>query len=84
MDQAFWWAIVTLTTVGYGDKIPKTSSGRFIAGLSAVLGIIILSMPIVILGTNVSMNVRAMKEKENIRKTKKNIIKNMLEDKILI
>ncbi len=51
-----------MTTVGYGDKIPKLNSGRLIAGISSVLAIILLSMPMVILGINLTMKVNYMKE----------------------
>jgi voltage-gated potassium channel len=37
--DAFWWSIVTVTTVGYGDIKPVTSSGRIIASILMVLGI---------------------------------------------
>ena len=38
-EDAIWWAIVTLTTVGYGDRYPVTGEGRLIAGLLMVCGI---------------------------------------------
>ena len=38
-----WWSIVTLTTVGYGDKAPKTGAGRIIAVLWMLSGILIIS-----------------------------------------
>lgn len=37
--EALWWAIVTITTVGYGDFVPTTSSGRLVAGLLMLMGI---------------------------------------------
>jgi ABC-type amino acid transport substrate-binding protein len=38
--DAYWWAVVTMTTVGYGDKCPKKISGRMIAGFWMIIGII--------------------------------------------
>lgn len=37
--DAFWWAIVTVTTVGYGDQLPVTPEGRVVAGLLMVAGV---------------------------------------------
>ena len=38
-EDAFWWAIVTITTVGYGDRYPVTTEGRFVAAILMVAGI---------------------------------------------
>jgi voltage-gated potassium channel len=38
-QQAFWWAIVTITTVGYGDHYPVTAGGKIFAGILMVCGI---------------------------------------------
>jgi voltage-gated potassium channel len=37
--NALWWAIVTVTTVGYGDVVPETSIGRIIAGALMLVGV---------------------------------------------
>ncbi|KAH3843266.1 hypothetical protein DPMN_116778 [Dreissena polymorpha] len=47
-----WWAIVTLTTVGYGDYVPVTTAGYIIGALCAVCGLLLLSMPIAVIATN--------------------------------
>ncbi len=43
--STFWWAIATLTTVGYGDVYPLTGWGKLISGLIALLGIGLVALP---------------------------------------
>ena len=38
-EDAFWWSLVTVTTVGYGDSFPVTSDGRGVAILLMFVGI---------------------------------------------
>ena len=40
-----WWAIVTLTTVGYGDVYPITGLGRVLGAFIAILGVGIFALP---------------------------------------
>jgi voltage-gated potassium channel len=44
IGDAYWWAIVTVTTVGYGDMSPKTTEGRLIAAALMVVGIGVISV----------------------------------------
>ena len=43
--DAIYWAIVSLTTVGYGDLYPVTNVGRTVAMISSVFGIAIVALP---------------------------------------
>ncbi|MGS2764339.1 transporter substrate-binding domain-containing protein [Sinomicrobium sp. M5D2P9] len=43
LAQGFWWSAVTMTTVGYGDKSPRTTGGRFVGFIWMFLAIIIIS-----------------------------------------
>ena len=46
IPDSMWWAIVTLTTVGYGDVVPVTLPGRVVAGFTMILGLMMLALPI--------------------------------------
>lgn len=42
---AMWWAVVTLTTVGYGDVYPQTAGGKFFTAFVALIGVGIIAIP---------------------------------------
>ncbi len=46
LPQGMWWAILTLSTVGYGDVTPHTLLGKLVAGLTMVCGLMLYAMPI--------------------------------------
>ena len=44
IGSGLWWAVQTVTTVGYGDSVPQTAAGRFVAVLVMLLGISFLTV----------------------------------------
>lgn len=51
IPDAMWWAVTTLTTVGYGDAVPITALGRMVAGFTMVTGVGLLALPVGIIAT---------------------------------
>ena len=45
--NTYWWAVVTITTVGYGDVIPVGIVGKVIASVFAICGVLLMSVPVV-------------------------------------
>ncbi len=49
IPMSIYWAVVTITTVGYGDLVPQTPAGRFIASLGMLVGYSIIAVPTAII-----------------------------------
>jgi ABC-type phosphate transport system permease subunit len=64
MLYGIWWAIVTLTTVGYGDHVPKSAGGQIIGSLCAICGIIVLAMPVAMIVANFNSYYQKKKDRE--------------------
>ncbi|MFG1393122.1 cyclic nucleotide-gated ion channel [Xanthobacter agilis] len=54
IPDAMWWAITTLTTVGYGDVVPITAVGRLVGAATMVAGLVMLALPIAIIASSFS------------------------------
>ncbi|MGL5114387.1 MAG: cyclic nucleotide-gated ion channel [Beijerinckiaceae bacterium] len=58
IPDAMWWAIITLTTVGYGDVFPITPAGKLVASVTALCGLVMLALPVGIIATSFSEVIR--------------------------
>jgi len=48
--SAFWWSLVTMTSVGYGDVYPRTTLGKFVGFVAMLAGMVLIALPVAIVG----------------------------------
>ncbi|KAM9776485.1 potassium voltage-gated channel subfamily KQT member 4 isoform 13-T13 [Syngnathus typhle] len=66
--DSLWWGIITLTTIGYGDKIPRTWQGRLLAAGFALLGVSFFALPAGILGSGFALKVQEEHRQKHFEK----------------
>jgi len=76
VDNALWFMIVTITTVGYGDVVPYTGLGRIIAVVAMISAILFASL--VTATTTTALLERFRAEREEVTKTSKETIGNVI------
>ncbi|XP_077052062.1 potassium voltage-gated channel subfamily KQT member 4 isoform X2 [Siphateles boraxobius] len=66
--DSLWWGTITLTTIGYGDKTPRTWQGRLLAACFALLGVSFFALPAGILGSGFALKVQEQHRQKHFEK----------------
>lgn len=66
--HTFWWTVVTMCTVGYGDQVPRTTAGKIVASMCMICGILVLAFPITLLSASFAQVYETTKEQKKRRK----------------
>ncbi|XP_070566324.1 potassium voltage-gated channel protein Shaw-like [Ptychodera flava] len=70
----FWWAVVTMTTVGYGDMVPRTPSGMIVGAICAVFGVLTIALPVPVIVNNFALYYTHAQARAKLPKKRKRIL----------
>jgi voltage-gated potassium channel len=64
IPAALWWGVVTITSVGYGDTFPITPFGKFLGGVTALLGVAMFALPTGIFAAGFAEQLARIRQKD--------------------
>ncbi|XP_003737197.1 potassium voltage-gated channel protein Shaw [Galendromus occidentalis] len=74
IPEGLWWAMITMTTVGYGDMVPKTYVGMLVGALCALAGVLTIGLPVPVIVSNFTMFYSHTQAREKLPKTRRRFI----------
>ncbi|OAF68640.1 hypothetical protein A3Q56_03639 [Intoshia linei] len=63
---SLWWGVITMSTVGYGDAVPRTVMGKIMASFAALMGISFFALPAGIMGSGFALQVQQQQRIKHI------------------
>ena len=81
--DAFWWAAITMTTVGYGDVTPKTVVGRVVGTICAITGTLVIALPVPIVSENFSLFYKQERRRRMVQERRAALEKAHMEGRVM-
>mmetsp|Transcript_61711 Transcript_61711/g.151893 ORF Transcript_61711/g.151893 Transcript_61711/m.151893 type:complete len:355 (-) Transcript_61711:9-1073(-) len=71
IPHSFWWAVVTITTVGYGDMYPTTGLGQLFGALCALTGVVMVALPISVISSTFNGKFIEQRQQQEVRERRR-------------
>merc|ERR1719188_2358127 len=68
LPASMWWALTTITTVGYGDMVPTTIAGRLMGAATMVAGTLIVTLSVAVVTSSFTEEYRQRTEVASVKK----------------